>query len=73
MASCTGMDWSTIWKVSFAVWPRMSFRRCGSCRPGTWTRMRSEPCRWMIGSVVPSSLTRRPITSIDWAAAEARR
>ena len=40
-ASCTGIDWSTIWKVSLAVWPRISFRRCGSCRPGTWTRMRS--------------------------------
>jgi hypothetical protein len=25
------MVWSTIWKVSLAVWPRMSLRRCGSC------------------------------------------
>ena len=44
MASCTGIVWSTIWKVSLAVWPRISLRRCGSCRPGTWTRMRSAPC-----------------------------
>ncbi len=36
--------------------PRISFRRCGSCRPGTCTRMRSAPWRWMFGSVVPSDV-----------------
>ena len=73
IASSTGIDWSTIWKVSLAVCPRMSLRRCGSCRPGTWTRMRSEPWRWIIGSVVPSSLTRRLTTSMDWVSAAATR
>jgi hypothetical protein len=43
IASCTGTDWSTIWKVSCAVWPMISFSRSGSSRPGTCTRMRSSP------------------------------
>ena len=32
-----------------------------------------DPWRWMIGSVVPSSLTRRPTTSIDCVSAEPSR
>ena len=36
-----------------------------SCRPGTSTRTRSSPSRWMFGSVVPSASTRRRSTSID--------
>ena len=36
---------STIRNSILAVWPRSSFRRVGSCRPGTCTRMRSTPWR----------------------------
>ena len=52
-------------KVSFAVLPSSSFSRDGSCRPGTCTRMRSVPWRWIDGSTVPSSLTRRSTIWID--------
>ena len=55
---------ATMRNSSFAVWPRISFSRCGSWRPGTCTRMRSAPWRWMFGSVVPSASTRRRRTSI---------
>ena len=48
-----------------AVLPRMRFSSVGSCRPGTCTRMRSVPCRWISGSTVPSSLTRRSTIWID--------
>ena len=41
------------------------FSRDGSCSPGTWTRMRSMPSRWMVGSTRPSSLTRRSMIWID--------
>ncbi len=64
-ASLTGVDVSTIWKVSLAVWSRRCFSRWGSPSPGTWTRMRFEPCRSIRGSVVPSWSTRRRTTSID--------
>ena len=37
----------------------------GSCKPGTCTRMRSVPWRWISGSTVPSSLTRRSTIWID--------
>ena len=50
---------------SLAVLPSSSLRRCGSCRPGTCTRMRSTPWRWISGSTVPSSLTRRSTIWID--------
>ena len=54
------------WRNSIlAVLPRSSFRRVGSCSPGTWTRMRSAPCRWITGSTVPSSLTRFSTIWID--------
>jgi len=36
---------STMRKSSLAVLPTRSMRRLGSPRPGTWTRMRSVPCR----------------------------
>ena len=48
-----------------AVLPSSSFSRVGSCRPGTCTRMRSVPWRWISGSTVPSSLTRRSTIWID--------
>ena len=56
---------STMRKSSLAVLPSSSFSRVGSCRPGTWTRMRSTPWRWISGSTVPSSLTRRSTIWID--------
>jgi hypothetical protein len=37
--------------------------------PGTWTRMRSAPWRWIEASRVPSSSMRRRTTSIDWSTA----
>ncbi len=46
---------------------------CGSCRPGTCTRMRSGPWRWMFGSVVPSASTRRRSTSMAWSTARRTR
>src|SRR5712692_4959117 len=52
-------------KSSFAVLPSNSFNRVGSCRPGTWTRMRSKPWLWIEGSTVPSSFTRRSTIWID--------
>ena len=52
-------------KSSLAVLPSSSFSRVGSCRPGTCTRMRSMPWRWISGSTVPSSLTRRSTIWID--------
>ena len=55
--------------ASLAVLPSSSFRRDGSCRPGTCTRMRSTPWRWIDGSTVPSSLTRRSTIWIDCSTA----
>ena len=52
-------------KSSLAVLPSNSFSRVGSCRPGTCTRIRSNPWRWISGSTVPSSLTRRSTIWID--------
>ena len=59
------IDRSTMRKSSLAVLPRISLSRVGSCRPGTCTRMRSTPSRWMVGSTRPSSLTRRSMIWID--------
>ena len=56
---------STMRKSILAVLPSSSFSRVGSCRPGTCTRMRSSPWRWISGSTVPSSLTRRSTIWID--------
>ena len=65
-AACSGViDRSTMRKSSFAVLPIISFSREGSCRPGTCTRMRLAPWRWMMGSTRPSSLTRRSMIWID--------
>ena len=35
--------------------------------PGTWIRMRSSPWRWIVGSRVPTSSTRRRTISTDWS------
>ena len=48
-----------------AVLPSIRFSSVGSCKPGTCTRIRSVPCRWISGSTVPSSLTRRSTIWID--------
>jgi hypothetical protein len=66
-ASATKRNWS------LAVRPRISLRRCGSCRPGICTRMRLAPWRWMFGSVVPSASTRRRSTSMAWSTARRTR
>ena len=42
----------------------------GSRSPGTCTRMRSAPCRWIEASRVPSSSIRRRTTSNDWSIAD---
>ena len=34
--------------------------------PGTWIRMRSSPCRWIVGSRVPTSSIRRRMISSAW-------
>ncbi len=54
---------STILNSSRAVWPSSSLSACGSLRPGTWTTMRSSPWRTIVGSRVPSALTRRSTMS----------
>ena len=45
----------------------------GSFSPGTWTRMRSSPWRWIDASRVPSWSMRRRTTSIDWSTADLAR
>ena len=56
--------------VSFAVCADdLDEFAAGSPRPGTWTRMRSTPCRWIDGSTVPISLRRRSRTWIDCSTA----
>src|SRR5690606_25581731 len=42
----------------------------GSCRPGTWTRIRLAPWRTIVGSSVPSALMRRSMTSRALSIAE---
>ena len=69
IACCADVVMSTKRNVSCAVLPSRSFRRAGSCSPGTCTRMRLAPWRWIRGSTVPSSSTRRRTISIDWVTA----
>ena len=47
--------------------------RSGSSTPGSWTRMRSSPWRWMVGSRTPVSSMRRRMISMDWFTAARRR
>ena len=51
-------------KVSFAVLPSSSFSRDGSCRPGTCTRMRSTPWRW-IERLDGAELVDAPLDDLD--------
>ncbi len=61
--------WSTRRKVILAVLPSSDLIRSGSCSPGSWTRIWSVPWRWIVGSRVPVSSTRRRTISIDcWMA-----
>ena len=72
MAWVTVVLLSTNWKVSLAVLPSRRLMRSGST-PGTCTRMRSSPWRWMVGSRTPVSSMRRRTISMDCSTAEARR
>ncbi len=54
---------------SLAVEPRSFSSRSGFCSPGTWIRMRSAPCCWIEGSVVPVESRRRRMTSMPWLTA----
>ena len=64
-ASSTETPASTSWKVSFAVWPSSALTCSGLSTPGNWTRMRSYPSRWIVGSFVPVSSMRRRMISMD--------
>ena len=64
---------SSRWKVSFAVLPSRRLMRSGSSTPGSWTRMRSSPWRWIVGSRTPVSSMRRRMISIDWLTAASLR
>ena len=64
----------TAWKESRAVLPMISSSSCAEPTPGTCTRMRSEPWRWIEGSRVPASSTRRRMISrlcciVRWSSA----
>ncbi len=59
----------SIWKLICAVEPRSWRNRVGSCRPGSWTRMRSLPTRWISGSATPTWSTRRRMISRLWSTA----
>ena len=56
---------STSWKVSLAVRPSSALTCSGLSTPGSCTRMRSWPSRWIVGSLVPVSSMRRRMISID--------
>ena len=56
---------TTGWKLSRAVLPMMASSSSAEPMPGTWIRMRSVPWRWMVGSRVPVSSTRRRMISSD--------
>jgi hypothetical protein len=64
---------STSLNSRIAVWPMMSLARATSLTPGICTRISSPDCRAMLGSVTPSSLTRRSIVSIACSIACSRR
>ena len=55
-----------MWKVRRAVRPSSRLMFSGFFSPGTWTRIRSAPWRWIEASRVPSSSIRRRTTSSDW-------
>src|SRR5213593_3611931 len=46
--------------------------RSGSCTPGSWIRIRSSPCRVMVGSATPNWSTRLRIVSTPWRTASSR-
>src|SRR5215469_8539079 len=52
-------------KGELAVRPNSALTCSGLSTPGSWTRMRSDPSRWIVGSLVPVSSMRRRMISID--------
>ena len=65
---------TTAWKVSRAVLPMICSSSSAEPTPGTCTRMRSAPWRWIDGSRVPASSTRRRMISrlccmVRWSSA----
>ena len=65
---------TTAWKLSRAVWPMICSSSSADPTPGTCTRMRSAPWRWIDGSRVPASSTRRRMISrlccmVRWSSA----
>ena len=54
---------ATAWNDSFAVWPITASSSSAEPMPGTCTRIRSAPWRWIDGSRVPVSSTRRRMIS----------
>ena len=71
-ASATEVPTSTRRNTILAVRPSRRLMRSGSSMPGSWTRMRSGPWRWMVGSRTPVSSMRRRTISIDCSTAELR-
>ena len=64
---------STSWKRHLRGLADQTALTCsGSSTPGSWTRMRSSPSRWIVGSLVPVSSMRRRTISIDCSTAELR-
>ena len=64
---------STRWKVIFAVLPISRLTRSGSSMPGSCTRMRVRPWRWIVGSRTPVSSMRRRMISSDCSTAAVSR
>jgi hypothetical protein len=66
-----GCSWHKSWKVNFAVRPSTSRISFELLRPGIWMAIRSLPCCWIVGSVVPKPLSRFSTIFSDWAMADA--
>src|SRR5881409_1319378 len=49
-----------------------AFARAVSWMPGSWIRIRSSPCRVMVGSATPNWSTRLRIVSTPWRTASSR-
>src|SRR2546421_807107 len=73
---CTAASTSAFSSTSLnsrrAVLPISALARSGSCTPGSWIRIRSSPCRVMVGSATPNWSTRLRIVSPPWRTASSR-
>src|SRR2546426_11615818 len=73
---CTAASTSAFSSASLnsrsAVLPMSALARSGSCTPGSWIRIRSSPCRVMVGSATPNWSTRLRIVSTPWRTASSR-